>query len=154
MEGQEGGVLLRTETQGERLPAHVGVNAHTSGNIVSLPSKCRSANFAACCCVLEIGTATQWASRLQQMQGLFIALWQNVRFGSSAVQAWHVAFVFSSLLGGLVSILQHSDMGSGFSSASCVTSGRFFTSLVPACHTSTVEAVVPVPSASRGCLEA
>lgn len=47
------------------------------------------------CCVLEIGTAAQWASGLQQMQGLFIALWQNVRFGSSTVQAWHVAFVFS-----------------------------------------------------------
>lgn len=60
-----------------------GQSADQMETTASLPSKCRSANFAACCCVLEIGTATQWKRRLQQMQGLFIALWQNVHLGFS-----------------------------------------------------------------------
>lgn len=67
---------------------------------MSLPSKCCPGNFTACCCVLEIGTATQWDRRLQQMQGLFIALWQM--FILASAQYEHGMLLLSSPLSSVV----------------------------------------------------
>lgn len=121
---------------------------------MSLPSKCCPGNFTACCCVLEIGTATQWDRRLQQMQGLFIALWQM--FILASAQYEHGMLLLSSPLSSVVC--------SKFSStlmwvlvlalpAVWPQSGRF-TSLVPSCLFSEMEAMMPTPSALWSCREA